>query len=1095
MERSSWSRIYFFVSAVCLLLTQSSVRATGEPARSATATFRQYCLGCHGKAAMGGLSLEKLLAEESVGDSFLHWERVALALEDRQMPPSKMPQPSDSDRAHAAAWIRSRLREYAEKHAGDPGRVTVRRLTGAEYTYTIRDLTGLDLEVGGDLSADSAGGEGFTNFGDVQFMDDAGLERYLEAAKTVAAHAVIGSGPVEFFEDPGKTGLELSAISRIQEIYRGNGFRGVSGEGGKPYGVELYAKAFYAAWRYRHRGVLGDAAKSLAEIGAEEGVSARFAEHIWAMLHDASAGYPTTEVSARWRSLPTPAGPDARRIAADARARSDVLQEFVTVWARWLFGAGGVAEGGLGDERSFELTAETLQPKPEQTVKFAVRGGRRKVEKPGRIHLSVTSVNPGSQDKPIVIWRNATIRFRGADVSDTAHPLREVAAAESLERLGFGKAPAGPDEFAMAADSALYVDIAMPPGAGALEIEATVTLTAPDAGDAVVRCTLADQEYQVLTGGTPFSVLLGHPDTAAFQAWKAGVLFFAENMPQNSQGEPTPSDKDPIPAPFNNVYNQPERDRYHLKVKYYRQDPFIVGKILNDAQRKRLNEAWTDLLTSFEYHDAFFDFVEEKFKLDLKGKSIVEMTPEEIAALPEVPRRYGQTLRTEYDAMMAARKAAEPGHIEDCIRFADRAWRRPLSETEKQGLRNFYASTRRTSGLDHPRAIRALLTRILVAPAFLYRVEPAAAVASGVRPLNNWEMASRLSYFLWSSVPDGELRRAAAAGELTDPARIERQVKRMLADPKARRFATEFFGQWLGFYRFDTYRGVDTGRFPEFTEDVKKAMYDEAVLFFDHIVRQDRPVGELLTANYTFLNQALAKFYGVDKELDAADAVRVDDAHAFQRGGMLRLGAVLTATSAPLRTSPVKRGDWVLRRVLGTPTPPPPADAGSIPADDKQFAGLSIFERLAAHQRNATCAGCHSRIDPLGFPLERYDAVGRWRDTYADGKPVHDTASLADKTELAGVGGLLDYLSAQERQVLRNLSFKLIGYALGRTVLGSDQPLVESLVADGGRTNFSKLIAGIATSRQFRYRRGDEGAAPQTAGGPAPRNPDTKGGS
>jgi hypothetical protein len=252
-------------------------------------------------------------------------------------------------------------------------------------------------------------------------------------------------------------------------------------------------------------------------------------------------------------------------------------------------------------------------------------------------------------------------------------------------------------------------------------------------------------------------------------------------------------------------------------------------------------------------------------------------------------------------------------------------------------------------------------------------------------------------------------------------------------------------------------------------------MYDEAVSLFEHIVRKDRPVREMLSADYTFLNKPLARHYGVKREIKSErETEMVPNAGEFQRGGLLRLGAVLTATSAPLRTSPVKRGDWILRRILGTPTPPPPADAGSIPADDKQFAGQTVRERLESHKRNPTCAACHLRIDPLGFPLERFDPVGRWRDSYADGKAIDDSAALADKTELAGIDGLLLYLKNNEQQVLRTMSRKLIGYALGRTVLGSDEPLVDRMVQPGGGSNFSKLVGEIVTSRQFRYRRGEE---------------------
>jgi hypothetical protein len=344
-------------------------------------------------------------------------------------------------------------------------------------------------------------------------------------------------------------------------------------------------------------------------------------------------------------------------------------------------------------------------------------------------------------------------------------------------------------------------------------------------------------------------------------------------------------------------------------------------------------------------------------------------------------------------------------------------------------------------------------------------------------------MANRLSYFLWSAPPDEELRRAAAAGELTQAAQVAKQTKRMLGDARARRLATEFFGQWLGFYRFDQYRGVDVSRFPEFTDEVKSAMYDEAVSFFEHVVRQDRPVGEIFSADYTFLNQPLAKHYGVRREVEfPRGMVKVENAGQFQRGGLLRLGAVLTATSAPLRTSPVKRGDWVLRRILGTPTPPPPADAGSIPADEKLFGGQTLFERLEAHKRNPACAACHLRIDPLGFPLESFDAVGRWRDKYNDGKPVHKSATAIDHTNLDGVDGLNAYLKANEPQVLKNMSQKLLGYALGRTVLASDKPLVERMVKLGGAAGFSRFVTEITASPQFRYRK--DGA--DTSGTPAP---------
>jgi hypothetical protein len=254
-------------------------------------------------------------------------------------------------------------------------------------------------------------------------------------------------------------------------------------------------------------------------------------------------------------------------------------------------------------------------------------------------------------------------------------------------------------------------------------------------------------------------------------------------------------------------------------------------------------------------------------------------------------------------------------------------------------------------------------------------------------------------------------------------------------------------------------------------------MYDEAISTFEYLVREGRPVKEILYADYAFLNKPLAKFYGIEKDVPSADGVvKVDGADVFNRGGALRLGSVLTTTSAPLRTSPVKRGDWVLRRLLGTPTPPPPADAGTLPGDDKSFNGLTLRERLAEHKRNASCAACHLRIDPLGFPLEGFDPVGRPRSTYADGKPIDLTGEFADTKTIVGAGGLLTYLKTQDKQVMTTLSRKMLGYALGRTVLASDRPLLAEMAAAGGNAAFSDLAVKIVTSRQFRARAGDEPA-------------------
>jgi hypothetical protein len=296
----------------------------------------------------------------------------------------------------------------------------------------------------------------------------------------------------------------------------------------------------------------------------------------------------------------------------------------------------------------------------------------------------------------------------------------------------------------------------------------------------------------------------------------------------------------------------------------------------------------------------------------------------------------------------------------------------------------------------------------------------------------------------------------------------------MLLDAKARRLATEFFGQWLGFYRFDEFRGIDVSRFPDFDEQLRNHLYDEATSLFEYIIRRDRPVSEILFGDYLFANARLAKRYGLsDAEIaDGAILVKVTNVSQIHRGGLLGLGALHAVTSAPLRTSAVKRGDWVLRRLLGTPVPPPPADAGSIAADDILADRLTVRQRLEAHRTSAVCANCHSRIDPLGFALENFDPIGRWRETYRDGQKIDDGGTLSDGTNVNGLEGLRNYLHRQQSQFHRTLATKLLGFALGRAELATDQPLINRMEEElRGSGTISGIVQLIATSQQFNSRR------------------------
>ncbi|HTV02403.1 MAG TPA: DUF1592 domain-containing protein, partial [Luteitalea sp.] len=963
----------------------------------------------------------------------------------------------------------------------------------------------VDITVGVDASSDAVGGEGFANFGDVQFVQDATVERYLEAAKLVADHAVIGAGPLGFYTDPGKTGLELSALNRIENLYLAHGFRVVSGEGGRPFGFDRYAKALYIAWHYKHRVALGEPTVTVRALAAREGITPRFAEHMWTAINTQSPGYPSRLTIERWNALPVPVR-GAKDTAAAVRTECEAITKALVSWPSWFFARGDLAAGGQGDENPLVFDDTTLGVESTHSYRHALnrRFGRpaSRIPSPWTVHIAVDPLQSDAPT-PVVVWRNARVVLRTAppppDANEPAavtrrrvpgpivatHPLRTVLAADAVAQLGFGRATGGttlgPDDFTTSAATTLTLTL------DAGEHVAELLMDAEIAGDpdSVVRVMVSDSASPVARAPGQ-RVFLGRPDSAGYRAFRAGMAQFVALMPPNSHGAANPADKDPVPPPFDNTYNSPEHDAFVTNVKYQRTDDFFTHNIVDGALRAQLEQAWTDLYGSWPYHDAYLGMLLDHFAVTASSRKIVDMSPAAIAALPTAARPHVEALRRHYDATMLAMKRGEATHVGDAIALASRAWRRPLSVAEQTDLRRYYDASRRVRKMDHDAAVRALIARILMSPAFLYRVET--APSDSETRLDTWELASRLSFFLWSSIPDDELRRAARTGELRDPQKLASQVRRMTADPKARRLSTEFFGQWLGFYHFDQYRGVDTGRFPEFTDAVRTSMYDEAVSTFEYLVRQNRPVSEILHADYTFLNPTLAKFYGIETKALSGPAAaklpatapvqRVDGATAFDRGGALRLGAVLTTTSAPLRTSPVKRGDWILRRILGTPTPPPPADAGTLPADDKSFEGQTLRERLAQHKKRAACASCHLRIDPLGFPLEGFDAVGRSRQAYADGKPVDIIGEFKDRGTIVGASGLLSHLAKNEHAVMTTLSRKMIGYALGRNPQASDRQLMAAMVAAGEKATFADLATQIVTSRQFRYRAGRNEPAP-----------------
>ena len=422
-------------------------------------------------------------------------------------------------------------------------------------------------------------------------------------------------------------------------------------------------------------------------------------------------------------------------------------------------------------------------------------------------------------------------------------------------------------------------------------------------------------------------------------------------------------------------------------------------------------------------------------------------------------------------------RPASSGEEEACARtilttLGRRAFRRPVTETDLKPLLAFYRSGRAERDFDF--GIEKALRAMLVSPDFLFRVEqdPGGARPGSVYRISDWELASRLAFFLWSSVPDDQLLDLAEQGRLKDPAVLEQQMRRLLDDPRSESLVSNFAGQWL-YTRGLEQQKPDPDAFPEFDESLRQSFQRETELFFQNILREDRSLMELLDANYTFLNQRLAEHYGIPNIYGAQfRKVTLADTN---RGGLLGQGSLLTVTSYPNRTSVVQRGKWILDNLLGSPPPPPPP-VPELVTHAQDGRKLTMREAMEQHRSNAICSSCHARMDPIGFALENFDGVGKWRDR-DEGSPIDASGKLPGGAKFEGPLGLKKLLEANYAdQFYTTVTEKLLTYALGRGLEYYDKPAVRSIMREAARDNYrmSALIAAIVKSTPFQMRRTPE---------------------
>jgi hypothetical protein len=412
------------------------------------------------------------------------------------------------------------------------------------------------------------------------------------------------------------------------------------------------------------------------------------------------------------------------------------------------------------------------------------------------------------------------------------------------------------------------------------------------------------------------------------------------------------------------------------------------------------------------------------------------------------------------DGPDAARKVART--------LARSVYRRPAKEEEIETLLKVFALAQENQ-LSYMASLRLMLKAMLVSPQFLF-LTPAEDAEAGktIVPLDDHHLASRLSYFLWATMPDAELRALADSGKLHEPEVLRVQVKRMLGDGRARALFDGFGAQWLGLGDLAD-KTFDTAKFPQMTPAMRAAMYEEARLFFESMIHENQSVVRFVDSDYTFLNGTLARLYGLEKTITGPEMRRVKLTDA-NRGGILAMPGVLAMTSMPERTSAVKRGVWVLEQVLGQHVPPAPANVPALDEQDRQkIANLTLRQRTELHRKNAVCANCHSILDPIGFGLENFDAIGRWRDQDDSGGPIDAAGELPGGERFSSPRELKSIIAARKEELARNLTEKILAYALCRELEGYDEIIVDRLMESSARDEYrmQPLITGIVTSYPF----------------------------
>ena len=989
----------------------------------------KYCVTCHsGKMAPAQFDLKSYTSVDMVTDDFARWALLAERLKNQEMPPKPMPPPPAAEVQQVIDWVAAVRAEEIRKAAGDPGVVLARRLSNAEYDYTIRDLTGQDMNVAKQFPVDPANQAGFDNSGESLTMSPALLNKYLKAAREVSDHAVLKPDGIDFAPYPMQveTDREKYAIQRIVGFYKAQ--------------PTDYADYFEAAWRYKYRVALKKPHATLATTAADAKVSPKYLPMVWQILHDQNAVGPVLKLQKMFLALPPP---DAAQTGG-LRPKCIAMRDFVV-----------------------KIRAHTA-------MQFAA---------------PVVAGLP-AQSEPLLNWKLKEFaeHRRDSDPNDLRNDTDPPPVVPEI--------PKYPD---------LHEEAA--PRWAALSAKARANDT-----DLIVP---AAQRARYQAAFSRFASVF--PDV--FYVSERGRYF-----PDDSE------DKGRLLSAG-----------YHNIMGYYRDDLPLMQLILDDNGKKELDRLWNefDYIADFSARTWTQYYFNQSGEVFGKGEESGSDRPTDhavtdtevifkmrdvylakAAADPTNDPVAAEAIRDHFDRMNATlrslekeRADSEPKQLEALLQFAGRAYRRPLTQAERADLLAYYHQDRAQNKSSHEEAARDVITSVLMEPDFLYRldigaptalpspaqhsaalssrpkrseVEGPAVTSTAVpaEPLSSYALASRLSYFLWASMPDEELLRHAASNDLQKPAVLLAQARRMMKDARVRGLATEFTGNWLNFRLFENNNAVDRTRFPQFNNDLREAMFQEPIRYVEDTIQNNGSVLDLIYGNYTFVNPVLAKHYGIPGvQGDADHWVRVDNAGQYGRGGILPMSVFMTQNSPGLRTSPVKRGNWVVQKVLGIRVPPPPPVVPELPSDESK-SDLPVRDMLARHRAVPFCAACHQRFDSFGLAYEGYGPIGDVRTKDLAGRPVDTAVTYPGGVNGTGFEGLRDFIrDHRQDQFINNLCRKLLSYSLNRTLQLSDEALVDTMQTNLAKQGygFDSLVETIVLSPQFRNKRI-----------PAPQRPETQ---